>query len=146
MCIRDRDRHLDAEHAENGHVNPKCPTSCRNNFFRIAEYADEGCWRQLDKQPENCLLYTSHICQSVAAAVIVWIKRQKRRMASGIRSHDDQAWEGRTCGLLITCLLYTSKSSCPLRPGLHTCYNGVNKGKREGDLERIPKITSQFGL
>ena len=38
------------------------------------------------------------------------------------------------------------KSSCPLRPGLHTCYNGVNKGKREGDLERIPKITSQFGL
>ena len=31
------------------------------------------------------------------------------------------------------------KSSCPLRPGLHTCYNGVNKGKREGDLERIPK-------
>ena len=47
------DRHLDAEHAENGHVNPKCPTSCRNNFFRIAEYADEGCWRQLDKQPEN---------------------------------------------------------------------------------------------
>ena len=23
-------------------------------------------------------------------------------MASGIRSHDDQAWEGRTCGLLIT--------------------------------------------
>ena len=43
-----------------------------------------------------------HICQSVAAAVIVWIKRQKRRMASGIRSHDDQAWEGRTCGLLIT--------------------------------------------
>ena len=38
------------------------------------------------------------------------------------------------------------KSSCPLCPGLHTCYNGVNKGKREGDLERIPKITSQFGL
>ena len=47
------DRHLDAEHAENGHVNPKCPTGCRNNFFRITEYADEGCWRQLDKQPEN---------------------------------------------------------------------------------------------
>ena len=38
------------------------------------------------------------------------------------------------------------KSSCPLRPGLHTCYNGVNKGKQEGDLERIPEITSQFGL
>ena len=38
------------------------------------------------------------------------------------------------------------KSSCPLRFGLHTCYNGVNKGKRQGDLEQIPKITTQFGL
>ena len=28
----------------------------------------------------------------------------------------------------------------------HLTYNGVNKGKREGDLEQIPKITSQFGL
>ena len=44
---------MDAEHAENGHVNPECPTGCCNNFFRIAEDADEGCWRQLDKQPEN---------------------------------------------------------------------------------------------
>ena len=38
------------------------------------------------------------------------------------------------------------KSSCPLWPGLHTCYNGVNKGKRESDLKRNSKITSQFGL
>ena len=38
------------------------------------------------------------------------------------------------------------KSSWPLCPGRHTCYNGVNKGKQEGDLEQIPKITSQFGL
>ena len=38
------------------------------------------------------------------------------------------------------------KSSCPLRPGLHTCYNGVNKGKRDREMEQIPKITSQFGL
>ena len=38
------------------------------------------------------------------------------------------------------------KSSCPLWPGLHTCYNGVNRGKRPREGERIPKITSQFGL
>ena len=31
------------------------------------------------------------------------------------------------------------KSSCPLRLGLHTCYNGYYKGKREGNLERNPK-------
>ena len=38
------------------------------------------------------------------------------------------------------------KSSWPLCPGLHTCYNGVNKGKRAREGEQIPKITSQFGL
>ena len=38
------------------------------------------------------------------------------------------------------------KSSCPLWPGLHTCYNGVNKGKRACECEQISKITSQFGL
>ena len=38
------------------------------------------------------------------------------------------------------------KSSCPLWAGLHTCYNGVNKGKRYCEVEQIPKITSQFGL
>jgi hypothetical protein len=31
------------------------------------------------------------------------------------------------------------KSSWPLWAGLHTCYNGGDKGTQEGDLERIPK-------
>ena len=29
------------------------------------------------------------------------------------------------------------KSSCPLRLGLHTCYNGCNKGKRQRKLKQI---------
>ena len=29
------------------------------------------------------------------------------------------------------------KSSCPLRLGLHTCYNGCNKGKRHRKMKRI---------
>ena len=32
------------------------------------------------------------------------------------------------------------------RQGLHTCYNGVNKGRQNREVEQIPKITSQFGL
>ena len=28
------------------------------------------------------------------------------------------------------------KSSCPLRPGLHTCYNGYNKEKRDRKVEQ----------
>jgi len=31
------------------------------------------------------------------------------------------------------------KSSCPLRSGLHTYYNGVNKGEQGSDAEQIPK-------
>ena len=38
------------------------------------------------------------------------------------------------------------KSSWPLRPGLHTCYNGVYKVLRPGDREPITESTSQFGL
>ena len=38
------------------------------------------------------------------------------------------------------------KSSCPLCLGLHTYYNGMNRGKRNREVERIPKSISQFGL
>ena len=38
------------------------------------------------------------------------------------------------------------RSSCPLRPGLHACYNGRYNGMRHGDVERIPENRSQFGL
>src|SRR3954465_2366342 len=38
------------------------------------------------------------------------------------------------------------KSSCPLCPGLQTCYNGRYKGLRDREVERIPKSRSQFGL
>ena len=38
------------------------------------------------------------------------------------------------------------KSSWPLRPGLHTCYNGVYRVLQAGDSEPITKSTSQFGL
>ncbi len=38
------------------------------------------------------------------------------------------------------------KSSWPLCPGLHTCYNGWNKGLQNREVELIPKNQSQFGL
>src|SRR3954467_4274210 len=37
------------------------------------------------------------------------------------------------------------KTSCPLCPGLHTCYNGRYRGLRYREVERIPKSRSQFG-
>ncbi len=38
------------------------------------------------------------------------------------------------------------KSSWPLCPGLHTCYNGWYKGQRSREAKQIPKSQSQFGL
>src|SRR5947199_1530947 len=38
------------------------------------------------------------------------------------------------------------KSSWPLCPGLHTCYNGVNRGTQTREGEPIPKSTPQFRL
>src|SRR5437588_11824201 len=37
------------------------------------------------------------------------------------------------------------KSSCPLCPGLQTCYNGRYKGLPSREGERIPESRSQFG-
>ena len=38
------------------------------------------------------------------------------------------------------------KSSWPLCPGRHTCYNGRHKGQQYREVERIPKSRSKFGL
>ena len=40
------------------------------------------------------------------------------------------------------------KSARPLRPGLHTCYNGGYSGQRGGDAKRIPKtpLSSDWSL
>ncbi len=38
------------------------------------------------------------------------------------------------------------KSSWPLCPGLHTCYNGQYRESRDREVELISKSRSQFGL
>jgi hypothetical protein len=38
------------------------------------------------------------------------------------------------------------KSSWPLRPGQHTCYNGGYRVQRASNSKRITKSPSQFGL
>jgi hypothetical protein len=38
------------------------------------------------------------------------------------------------------------KSSWPLYPGLHTCYNGAYKGEQDREVEQIPKNASKFRL
>ena len=40
------------------------------------------------------------------------------------------------------------KSSWPLQAGLHTCYNGIYRGKQYGDMEQILKryLSSDWSL
>ena len=38
------------------------------------------------------------------------------------------------------------KSSCPLCLGLHTCYNGRDRGQQDREVERIPQTRPQFRL
>ncbi len=38
------------------------------------------------------------------------------------------------------------KSSWPLCLGMHTCYNGRNKGMQDREVEQIPENRPQFGL
>ena len=40
------------------------------------------------------------------------------------------------------------KSSWPLCPGLHTCYNGIDRGKQDSNVEQTPKLclSSDRGL
>ena len=38
------------------------------------------------------------------------------------------------------------KSSWPLYPGLHTCYNGRYKGNQNREIKEISKSVAQFGL
>ncbi len=38
------------------------------------------------------------------------------------------------------------KSSWPLCPGLHTCYNGHYRAKRDREVEQIAQKWPQFGL
>ncbi len=38
------------------------------------------------------------------------------------------------------------KSSWPLCLGMHTCYNGWDRGKQYREVEQIPKTQPQFGL
>ena len=83
---------------------------------------------------------------SSARVVRCWVKSRNERnpyhlVASGSAGHsngtaDVKSEEGGD----------DVKSSWPLCPGLHTCYNGRYKGLLSSDTEPIPQTRPQFGL
>ncbi|CAN4128556.1 unnamed protein product [Withania somnifera] len=72
---------------------------------------------------------------SSARAVRCWVKSRNERNPPE-QTAGDKPEEGED----------DVKSSCPLCPGRHTCYNGRDKGSRSREGELTPKTRPQFGL
>ena len=83
---------------------------------------------------------------SSARVVRCWVKSRNERnpyrplLTSKVEDSDETAGDNSEEGG------DDVKSSCPLRPGLHTYYNGANKEKRGREAEQNSKTTSQFRL
>ena len=82
---------------------------------------------------------------SSARVVRCWVKSRNERNPYPMlpADHAGDSWE--TAGAKPEEGGDEVKSSCPLRPGLHTCYNGRYRGLQSREGELIPKSRSQFG-
>ncbi len=78
---------------------------------------------------------------SSARAVRCWVKSRNERNPHGVLYHSRQTAERNSeeGGDDV-------KSAWPLRPGLHTRYNGRYNGLLNREVELIPQSRSQFGL
>ncbi len=83
---------------------------------------------------------------SSARVVRCWVKSRNERNPCGRLPAGEAGHSGQTAAVNAEEGGDDVKSSCPLRPGRHTCYNGLHKGERGSDPEPIPKSRSQFGL
>src|SRR6201992_1816789 len=83
--------------------------------------------------------------RSAARVVRCWVKsRNERNPRSMLPARNGgDSWE--TAGVNSEEGGDEVKSSCPLCPGLHTCYNGRYRGLRIRKVERISQSRSQFG-
>ena len=90
--------------------------------------------------------YTGAAWLSSARVVRCWVKSRNERnpcsllpasrVGNSKKTAGDKPEEGRD----------DVKSSWPLRSGLHTCYNGLYRGKRSREAEQISESKSQSGL
>src|SRR5437660_8102880 len=92
-----------------------------------------------------CGRFTGGAWLSSARVVRCWVKSRNERNPRPVLPARDggDSWE--TAGVNSEEGGDDVKSSCPLCPGLQTCYNGRYKGLRSCEGERIPESRSQFG-
>ena len=83
---------------------------------------------------------------SSARVVRCWVKSRNERNPRLLLPTGQAGHSGGTAGDKPEEGVDDVKSSWPLCPGLHTCYNGRYKGLQNREVELIPKNRSQFGL
>src|SRR6266702_6544217 len=83
---------------------------------------------------------------SSARVVRCWVKSRNERNPRSMlpAGNAGDSWE--TAGVNSEEGGDDVKSSCPLRLGLQTCYNGRYKGLRNRKVKRSSRSRSQFGL
>src|SRR5216117_2849722 len=89
--------------------------------------------------------YTGGAWLSSARVVRCWVKSRNERNPCPMlpAGNAGDSWE--TAGAKPEEGGDDVRSSWPLCPGLHTCYNACYKGKQSRKGERIPKRQAQFG-
>lgn len=105
---------------------------------REEPYLGLTCTRQRQRCRFPCGWCAGGAWLSSARVVRCWVKsRNERNPCSMLPARDGgDSWE--TAGVNSEEGGDDVKSSCPLCPGLHTCYNGLHKGLRDREVERIP--------
>src|SRR4029078_4893640 len=100
----------------------------------------------LGKQGPIPSMYTRGAWLSSARVVRCWVKVRQQRNPCPVLPASNVGDSQETAGDKPEEGGDDVKSSCPLRSGLQTCYNGRYKGLQYREVERIPKSRSQFGL
>lgn len=108
-----------------------------NSMQREEPYLGLTCTGRLQRCGFPCGLCAGGAWLSSARVVRCWVKsRNERNPCSMLPARDGgDSWE--TAGVNSEEGGDDVKSSCPLCPGLHTCYNGRYKGLRCREVERI---------
>ena len=83
---------------------------------------------------------------SSARVVRCWVKSRNERNPCFQLPTGHAGDSGKTAGVKPEEGGDDVKSSWPLCPGLHTCYNGAHNGMPSRETEPIPQIAPQFGL
>ncbi len=93
-----------------------------------------------------CGLYTGAAWLSSARAVKCWVKSRNERNPCCLLLPGNAEDSGGTAGDKPEEGGDDVKSSWPLCPGLHTCYNGKYRVTRDREVEQITESLSQYGL